>query len=63
MSQRYTIALRVCVSCRRQFGVGIWPWSGSAWMRTHGFCRRCTPQLDPRPPSEHTAPTASPPPA
>jgi len=41
MSRSFTVALRVCVSCRSPFGVGIWPWSGERFTRTHGLCRSC----------------------
>ena len=46
MSRNFTVALRICVSCRSPFGVGIWPWSGERFTKTHGLCRPCFQQLD-----------------
>jgi hypothetical protein len=46
MSRRFTVALRICVSCRSPFGVGVWPWSGERFTRTHGLCRSCFRRLD-----------------
>jgi hypothetical protein len=46
MTRRFTVALRVCLSCRRPFGVGLWPWSGAHWTRTHGLCRPCHERLE-----------------
>ncbi|MDJ0848372.1 MAG: hypothetical protein QNK04_08350 [Myxococcota bacterium] len=46
MSHRFTIALRICVNCRSPFGLGLWPWSGERFTRTHGLCRGCFEQLD-----------------
>lgn len=42
---RFTVALRTCVNCQRVFGVGLWPWSGAAWKRTHGLCQGCGSEL------------------
>ncbi len=57
MSRRFTVALRVCVSCRSPFGLGLWPWSGERFKRTHGLCGRCFQRLaaafdDERPPRQ-----------
>lgn len=46
MSRSFTVALRMCVSCKSPFGVGIWPWSGERFTKTHGLCRPCFKQLD-----------------
>jgi hypothetical protein len=46
MDRRFTVALRVCVSCRSPFGLGLWPWSGERFIRTHGICRGCFERLD-----------------
>ncbi|MBW2269851.1 MAG: hypothetical protein JRH16_14860 [Deltaproteobacteria bacterium] len=57
MSHRFTVALRVCLNCQQAFGVGLWPWSGAPWKRTHGLCQRChtqlTAALDDERPAEH----------
>ena len=45
MSRNFTVALRVCVNCRSPFGLGIWPWSGERFTRTHGLCRSCFQRL------------------
>jgi hypothetical protein len=46
MSRSFTVALRICVNCRSPFGVGIWPWSGERFTRTHGLCKSCFQELD-----------------
>lgn len=46
MSRRFTVALRVCVNCRSPFGLGLWPWSGARFTRTHGLCRGCFEHLN-----------------
>lgn len=46
MKKRFTVALRICVSCRNAFGVGMWPWNGERFTRTHGLCKACFEQLD-----------------
>ena len=61
MTTRFTIALRICVNCQRQFGVSLWPWSGATWTRTHGICRPCRAQLSRAPadePASQKAPAA-----
>jgi hypothetical protein len=41
-----TVALRICIECRSTFGVGLWPWNGSRFTRTHGLCRDCFERLE-----------------
>ena len=46
MSRRFTVAVRVCLNCQRNFGVALWPWSGAHWTLTHGLCRPCHARLE-----------------
>jgi hypothetical protein len=46
MTRRSTLVLRVCVECRKALGIGVWPWSGRLFTRTHGLCRPCFERLD-----------------
>jgi ribosomal protein L37E len=46
MSRRFTVALRICVSCGSSFGLSLWPWNGERYTRTHGLCRRCFERLE-----------------
>lgn len=65
MNRRFTVALRVCVDCHSPFGVGIWPWSGERFTRTHGLCRSCFERLDAAFDDERPvkqSPTSTPPP-
>ena len=39
--QRRTLALRICMACRRQYGTRFWPWAGEPVTRTHGLCSPC----------------------
>ncbi len=45
MSRRFTFALQTCLNCQHTFGVGLWPWSGEVWKRTHGLCKPCRAEL------------------
>lgn len=46
MLKRVTVALRICIDCGSTFGVGLWPWNGSRFTRTHGLCRECFARLE-----------------
>jgi len=48
------------LNCGSSFGVGLWPWSGKRFTRTHGLCRNCFEKLeaafdDERPPKNARA--------
>jgi len=63
MTTRFTIALRICVNCQREFGVSLWPWSGATWTRTHGICHSCRTQpgrTSADEPASRKAPTSPP---
>lgn len=46
MTIRTTLALRVCVSCGKGYGVALWPWNGQLVTRTHGLCHACFESLE-----------------
>lgn len=46
MIGRSTLVLRICIECGRSLGLGVWPWSGALFTRTHGLCRGCFERLD-----------------
>ncbi|MDJ0849955.1 MAG: hypothetical protein QNK04_16420 [Myxococcota bacterium] len=39
--RRQTTALRICIQCNETLGIQQWPWSGTAFTKTHGLCRPC----------------------
>jgi hypothetical protein len=45
MTPPFTVALSVCQNCERSFGMGLWPWNGAHWTRTHGLCTPCHAEL------------------
>lgn len=43
-----TLARKICSDCRRTMQLAVWPWSGRAFVTSHGLCRRCLHRLRPQ---------------